>query len=84
MNAFAVSLVNLVLAAEEKAPRDEDVVAGWMGFAVFAFLIVAVALIGWALTKSLKTAARAKEAGVYGDEPDTGDEPESDGAQPSR
>lgn len=69
MNAFVVPVVNLLVAAEEKAPDDEDVVAGWMGFAVFAFLIVAVALIGWALTRSLRTAERAKDAGVYGDEP---------------
>lgn len=74
MHAFAVTIASALLSAEEKAPKDEDVVAGWMGFAVFAFLIIAVALIGWALTKSLRTADRAKEAGVYGDEPAAEDE----------
>lgn len=69
MNALALDVVSLLLAAEEKAPKDEDVVAGWTGFAMFMFLIVGVVIIGIALTKSLRTAARAKDAGVYGDEP---------------
>ncbi|HWJ65324.1 MAG TPA: hypothetical protein VNT31_01485 [Nocardioides sp.] len=69
MHALAASALNVVLALEEKAPDDEDVVAGWTGFAVFVFLIIAVALIGWALTRSLRTAARAKDHGVYGDAP---------------
>ena len=74
MHALALTVTSALLSAEEKTPKDEDVVAGWMGFAVFVFLIVAVAIIGWALTKSLRTADRAKEAGVYGDEPASGDE----------
>lgn len=74
MNAFAVTVVSALVSAEEKAPKDEDVVAGWTGFAVFVALILALAVIGWALTRSLRTASRAKDAGVYGDEPDeTGD-----------
>ncbi|HWI43349.1 MAG TPA: hypothetical protein VNS81_06990 [Nocardioides sp.] len=91
MNALAVaaaSSVHLLVSAKEKAPEDEDVVAGWMGFAVFAFLIVAVALIGWALTRSLRTAARAKDAGVYGEDEPTAEGGPADGpaggSQPSR
>lgn len=69
MHALAVSLVSLVISAEEKAPDDNDVVAGWMGFTVFMFLILAVAVIGWFLTRSLRKAGRAKDEGVYGDVP---------------
>ena len=74
MHAFLVTAASVLVSAEDKKPKDEDVVAGWMGFAVFVFLILAVAVIGWALTKSLRTADRAKEAGVYGDEPVSEDE----------
>lgn len=69
MHALAADLVTALVSAEEKAPDAEDVTAGWLGFWVFLGLIVAVAVIGWALTKSLKTAERAKRSGVYGDEP---------------
>ncbi|MDN5744279.1 MAG: hypothetical protein L0H31_04060 [Nocardioidaceae bacterium] len=65
----ALLTLSLVSAEEEKAPDANDVVAGWTGFLVFVLLIVAVAVIGWALTRSLRTAQRAKEEGVYGDEP---------------
>ncbi|MFC5728861.1 MULTISPECIES: FxsA family protein [Nocardioides] len=74
MHALAVTLASALLRVEEQTPEDEDVLAGWMGFAVFVFLIVAVAIIGWALTKSLRTADRAKDAGVYGDAPSSEDE----------
>ncbi|MCX6402121.1 MAG: hypothetical protein NTX33_19590 [Propionibacteriales bacterium] len=69
MHAFAVTALSVLTAVEEKAPDDEDVVAGWMGFAVFMFLILAVVVIGWALTRSLRTAKRAKEEGAFGDVP---------------
>lgn len=71
MNAFVAVVVNasaLLVEADEKAPADEDVVAGWTGFAVFAFLIVAVALLGWSLTRQLRKADRAEADGVYGTE----------------
>lgn len=86
MHALAASAINVVLALEEKAPDDEDVVAGWTGFAVFVFLIIAVALIGWALTRSLRTASRAKDHGVYGDPPvdEDGDQGGDDEGQASR
>jgi hypothetical protein len=74
MHAFLVTAASALVSAADKKPEDEDVVAGWMGFAVFVFLILAVAVIGWALTKSLRTADRAKDAGVFGDEPVSKDE----------
>lgn len=79
MHALAASVVNNIVGAlvlaEEKAPEDKDVVAGWTAFWIFIGGIVAVVVIGFALTRSLRTAQRAKDAGVYGDDPaaeDTG------------
>lgn len=69
MHAFAVSVHSVLLSVEEKAPEDKDVVAGWMGFAVFMFLILGVAVIGWALTRSLRRAKGAQAAGRFGDVP---------------
>jgi len=74
MHALAVTVASLVLAAQEQKPEDEDVVAGWTGFVVFVFLILAVAVIGWFLTRSLRNADRARDAGVYGDQPPAEDE----------
>lgn len=72
MHALAVAVVNhtagALVLAEDKAPEDKDVVAGWTAFWIFIGLIVAVVVIGIALTRSLRTAQKAKDAGVYGDE----------------
>jgi len=67
--ALQVATEALVSAKDKPVNQDTNIVAGWLGFWVFIGLIVAVAVIGWALTRSLRTAHRAKDAGVYGDEP---------------
>lgn len=86
MNAALIwavnSTVNLasevsVLAQDKPVDEDTNIVAGWLGFAVFAGLILAVAVIGFALSRSLKTAQRAKDTGVFGDPP-AGSEDQSD------
>jgi hypothetical protein len=69
MHALAVSAITLWTRVEDQIPEDEDVKAGWTGFVMFIGLIIAVAIIGYALTRSLRTASRAKDAGVYGDAP---------------
>ncbi|HVK28082.1 MAG TPA: hypothetical protein VM575_07060 [Nocardioides sp.] len=68
MHALAVAVVNTLVLADDKAPEDKDVVAGWTAFWIFIGLIVAVVVIGIALTRSLRTAQKAKDAGVYGDD----------------
>ncbi|TNM37338.1 hypothetical protein FHP29_15965 [Nocardioides albidus] len=78
----AVATQALVFAKDKPVDQDTNIVAGWTAFWVFLGLILAVAVIGWALTRSLRTAARAKDAGVYGDEPVVDDD--TDGGQPSR
>ena len=60
-----MTLVSLALWVAEQAPEDEDVVAGWTAFAVFGLLIAAVVFLGFSLTKQLKKADRAEEAGLY-------------------
>ena len=76
---LAVQLVSQVghLLATDQAPEDEDVKAGWTAFAIFIGLIVAVALLGWALTKQLKRAERNRRSGAFGpvDEVDSDSEP---------
>lgn len=57
------ALIGVITAA----PDDEDMVAGPMGFIIFVALVIAVALLGWSLTRQLKKAHRAADAGVYGD-----------------
>ena len=77
-----------VLRLADETPQPEDVKAGWTAFAVFLLLGVAVALLGWSLVRQLRKAQAAKDAGVYGDEPEQSredepqDEPENHGQQP--
>jgi hypothetical protein len=54
------------LLATDQAPEDEDVKAGWTAFAIFIGLILAVAFLGWALTKQLKRAERNRRSGAFG------------------
>lgn len=68
-------VLSLLAEDKEKAPDANDVVAGWTGLLVFVLLILAVVAIGWALTRSLRTAQRAKEQGVYGDDPESAEPP---------
>ena len=79
MHALALTAVTVLLKPGEKAPDDKDVVAGWTGALVFVALILAVAIIGWALTRSLRTAQRAKDSGVFGDPPADGDDEDHSG-----
>jgi hypothetical protein len=62
-------LADLSLAVLAAAPKDDDVVAGPLGFVIFLGLVIAVAILGWSLTKHLKKAGRAADEGVYGDPP---------------
>jgi hypothetical protein len=72
-----------VLPFEDRVPEAEDVKAGWLAFAIFIALILAVAFLGFSLVKQLRKAQAARDAGVYGpvdpdhtDDPDDTDDPE--------
>jgi len=72
-----VAVADVVVWLADQTPEDEDVKAGWTAFALFLLLIAAVVVLGFSLTKQLRKAQAAKEAGVYGDEPeDPADAPE--------
>jgi hypothetical protein len=66
MNALALVMV---LWLDDPRPKDDEVTAGGTAAAVFIALILAVAFLGWSLVRQLRKAQRAKDAGVYGDEP---------------
>lgn len=59
----------LTATTPPSAPPDNSVVAGPWGAAMFAFLILMTVLICWSFTKQLKKAQKAKDQGVFGDEP---------------
>ncbi|MEP9381655.1 hypothetical protein [Nocardioides sp. KR10-350] len=66
--AFLWPLVLRLDGVNQQPPKDDDVVAGWMAFAVFILLCAAVAFLGWSLTRQFKKVRRAQEEGVFGDD----------------
>ena len=58
--------VPALVSAADKAPAPEDVKAGWVAFAVFIALGIAVALLGFSLTRHLRKARDNAEHGVFG------------------
>jgi len=64
----------VLAAASDPRPDDNNVVAGWVGFAIMIALILAVVFILRSFTRQLKKVEAAREAGVY-DEDDR--EPDS-------
>jgi hypothetical protein len=72
----------VLAAASDPRPDDNNVVAGWVGFAVLIALIIAVVFILRSFTKQLKKVNAAQEAGVYDDPEDTDDSSESTSDQP--
>jgi hypothetical protein len=67
----------MLAAASDPRPDDNNVVAGWVGFAVLMGLIIAVVFILRSFTKQLKKVDAANEAGVY-DDPDASSETTTD------
>jgi len=75
--ALLFPVAELVVRVADETPEAEDVKAGWTAFAIFLLLIAAVVVLGFSLVKQLRKAQAAKDAGVYGDDPEppTGAEP---------
>ena len=59
----------LIILLDDPTPKDTDVKAGPLGFALWMFMIIAVVVLGFSLVKQLRKAQAAKDAGLYGDEP---------------
>jgi hypothetical protein len=55
----------LLLPLADKVPAPNDVKAGWGAFGLFIALAVAVALLGWSLTRHLRKARENAELGVF-------------------
>jgi len=58
----------------DSTPAAEDVKAGWTALLLFALLILAVVFLAFSLSKQLRKAQAARDAGVYGDPPAAADE----------
>ncbi|WP_121255682.1 hypothetical protein [Nocardioides ferulae] len=65
LSNLATGVAPLLLSFADQAPDDEDVKAGWTAFAIFLLGVAAVAFLGWSLTKQLKRAKAADEAGLF-------------------
>jgi TRAP-type C4-dicarboxylate transport system permease small subunit len=59
----------VLAAASDPVPSDNNVKAGWVGFAVVILLIVAVVFLLRSFTKQLRKVEHADEQGVYDEEP---------------
>jgi hypothetical protein len=60
-----ILLLPLLVKGADKVPAPEDVKAGWGAFALFIALAVAVALLGWSMTRHLRKARDNAELGVF-------------------
>jgi hypothetical protein len=60
-----MTLASIALWVVQQTPEDDDVVAGWTGALVIGLLVVAVVFLGFSLTRQLRKADRAEEAGLY-------------------
>jgi hypothetical protein len=82
VTAVVFTVADVVVRLTDEAPKDEDVKAGWTALVIFLLLIGAVVVLGFSLTKQLRKAQAAKDAGVFGDEP-PGPDPDGDPSEPS-
>ncbi len=58
-------LVSWLVNGADKVPAPEDVKAGWIAFAVFVGLIVAVALLGFSMNRHLRKAGANADQGAF-------------------
>ena len=60
-----ILLLPLLVKGADKVPAPEDVKAGWGAFALFIALAVAVALLGWSMSRHLRKARANADLGVF-------------------
>jgi hypothetical protein len=70
------TLLSLAVLATDQTPAPEDVKAGWLGFAVWIGLALAVVLLAFSLVKHLKRVNFEEEP----DQPSDGPESPRDGS----
>ena len=57
--------VPALVSGADKVPAPEDVKAGWVAFAVFIALAIAVVLLGFSMVRHLRKARDNAEQGVF-------------------
>jgi NADH:ubiquinone oxidoreductase subunit 3 (subunit A) len=70
MNAL-ITLLPMLVPGVDKVPNPNDVKAGWVAFVIFILLGLAVAFLGYSLSKHLRKVRDNVDKGVF----DSGDEP---------
>jgi hypothetical protein len=81
--AVLLPVADVIVRLTDKTPKDQDVKAGGWGALVFVLLILAVVVLAFSFVKQLRKAQAAKDAGVYGDEPEADAEaPDPESAEP--
>jgi predicted permease len=63
--------MNTLAVLVDKIPSDDDIGAGVGYLVVFILLVLAVAFIGWSLTKHLRKVRENAEAGVFDPQDDS-------------
>jgi putative Mn2+ efflux pump MntP len=56
ITAVATTAAGLILPLADRIPADKDVTAGWLAFAIFIGLGLAVVFLGFSLSKHLRRA----------------------------
>ena len=81
-----LSALATIVLTTDPVPEADDVVAGWVAFGIFIGLAIAVALLGWGLTKQLRRTEANRKAGAFGpvdDEETTGPSESTEPTEPS-
>jgi hypothetical protein len=60
-----ILLLPLLVKGADKVPAPDDVKAGWGAFAIFIAMAVAVALLGWSMSRHLRKARDNADLGVF-------------------
>lgn len=59
----------LVRLAVDPTPKPEDVKAGWGALALFVLLGIAIALLGWSMSRHLRRAQSNEADGLFDRDP---------------
>lgn len=59
-----------VLSDLDPVPKPADVKAGYPALFLFLGLLAVVGLLGWSLSRHLRTADHNRRAGLFGDQPE--------------
>lgn len=82
--AQVTELATILIRLADPTPAEDDVTAGGTALVIFLLLLAAVVFLGFSLTKHLRKAQAAQEAGVYDETPgESTERPDHQDQQPS-